>query len=192
MIYFTSDWHLFHDREWIYKPRGFNSIEDMNKAIIDNACAVMTAEDDLYILGDIMLGDHTEEGIEMLSRIPGKLHIVRGNHDTDRRAALYEQLPNFAGDSKGHPFIVWGDHLDYKGYHIDLHHSFSECGNLECTSLKKTTLSFFGHSHQKTSFKNDMPWAYHVGVDSHDCKLVSIDDALADCEAKVNECIKYL
>ena len=36
MIYFTSDLHLNHDRDFIYVPRGFNSVHEMNEAIIYN------------------------------------------------------------------------------------------------------------------------------------------------------------
>ena len=35
MIYLTSDLHLNHNRGFIYEPRGFHSVEEMNEAIID-------------------------------------------------------------------------------------------------------------------------------------------------------------
>ena len=34
MIYLTSDLHFNHSREFIYKPRGFNSVEEMNNTHI--------------------------------------------------------------------------------------------------------------------------------------------------------------
>ena len=34
MIWLTSDLHFFHNREFVYKPRGFNSVEEMNEKII--------------------------------------------------------------------------------------------------------------------------------------------------------------
>ena len=33
-IWITSDLHFGHDREFIWKARGFNSIEEMNETII--------------------------------------------------------------------------------------------------------------------------------------------------------------
>ena len=33
-IYFTSDLHFGHDREFSYKPRSFENVEDMNKTIL--------------------------------------------------------------------------------------------------------------------------------------------------------------
>ena len=56
-IYFTSDLHLCHDRGFIYEPRGFNSIEEMNNAIVENWNSIVTNEDNVFILGDLMLND---------------------------------------------------------------------------------------------------------------------------------------
>ena len=33
MIYFTSDLHLGHDREFIYKDRGYDNIREMSEDI---------------------------------------------------------------------------------------------------------------------------------------------------------------
>ena len=30
-IFLSSDYHLFHNREFIYKARGFECVEDMNE-----------------------------------------------------------------------------------------------------------------------------------------------------------------
>ena len=54
MIYFTSDWHLAHNKEFIYKKRGFNSIEDHDKAIFENL-KMLQPGDILYNLGDVCL-----------------------------------------------------------------------------------------------------------------------------------------
>ena len=32
-IWFTSDLHFCHDRDFIYGPRGFKSVQEMNEAI---------------------------------------------------------------------------------------------------------------------------------------------------------------
>ena len=58
MIYFTSDWHFFHNKFFIYEPRGFSSVEEMNEAIIKNHNKVVKEEDTIYCLGDCMLNDN--------------------------------------------------------------------------------------------------------------------------------------
>lgn len=54
MIWLTSDWHLFHDRQFIYAPRGFNSVEENNKAILERHNNLVNSEDDVYVLGDLL------------------------------------------------------------------------------------------------------------------------------------------
>ena len=88
-IYFTSDLHFGHDREFIYKPRGFENVEDMNKTILKNYKRIVTDEDTIYILGDLMLGDN-DAGIAMLRELPGQKKIILGNHDTAARIELYK------------------------------------------------------------------------------------------------------
>lgn len=36
MIFVTSDLHIGHNKEFLYKPRGFSSIEEHDKALIEN------------------------------------------------------------------------------------------------------------------------------------------------------------
>ena len=79
-IFVTSDWHFNHDREFIWKARGFNSIKEMNQAIIKKHNSVVTSEDDVYVLGDLMLGgpDRINEGLELIKQINGKNIVLIG------------------------------------------------------------------------------------------------------------------
>ena len=45
-----------HDREFIWKARGFNSVDEMNEETIRRFNEVVNPEDTVYILGDIALG----------------------------------------------------------------------------------------------------------------------------------------
>ena len=58
MIYFTSDLHFNHNKNFIYESRGFKSIEEHDKEIIKNWNNIIKDNDDVYILGDLMLGDN--------------------------------------------------------------------------------------------------------------------------------------
>ena len=51
MIYFISDTHFNHDREFVYGPRGFKSVKEMNETLIKNWNETVTNEDDIYVLG---------------------------------------------------------------------------------------------------------------------------------------------
>lgn len=183
-IWITSDWHFGHDREFIWKARGFASVEDMNEHIIAAHNAVVKPDDDVYVLGDLMLGEY-QDGIECLRRLNGLLHIVRGNHDTNSRWNGYFSLSQVVEAQNA-------IYLKYKKHHFYMSHYPTLTGNLEKESLTQMTLNLFGHTHQKTNFHMDMPFMYHVGVDSHNCKPVLLDDIIEEMYAKVKECKGFL
>ena len=99
---------------------------------------------------------------------------------------MYGQCANVVDE------IRWADMLNYKGYHFYLSHFPTLTGNLEKESLKQCTCNLFGHTHQTTNFHLDMPFMYHVGVDSHNCYPVSLDDIIQEMKAKVIECLAEL
>ena len=184
-IWVTSDWHFGHDREFIWKARGFDSVEQMNEWIIFHHNKLVQPEDDVYVLGDLMLGD-LAAGLACIKRLNGKLHIVRGNHDTDKRWEAYSnEFPNIVEMQNA-------IYLKYNKHHFYMSHFPSLTGNLEKESLKQMTLNLFGHTHQKDNFYMDMPYMYHVGVDSHDCKPVLLDDIIKEMYEKVEECKEFL
>ena len=122
MIYVTSDLHFGHDREFIWKVRGFFSIDEMNEVYVYRLNSLVTNDDDGYILGDLMLG--SPENIEFIRRLNGRLHIVYGNHCTPFRRDLYNKLPNLVEAN-------WVIMLDYKKYHFYMSHFPTLTGNLD-------------------------------------------------------------
>lgn len=185
MIFVTSDWHFMHDRAFIWGARGFSSVEEMNNAIIERHNKVVSPEDDVYVLGDLMLGSDLEKGLNLINQLNGKLHIVRGNHCTDRRWEAYQELSN----------TIEADnalYLKYHKYHFYMSHYPSLTGNLETEALKQMTLNLYGHTHQKTNFYMDIPYLYHCGMDSHNCQPVLLDDIIKEMHTKVEECKSFL
>lgn len=184
MIWLTSDLHFCHNREFLFKPRGFNAVWEMNDEIVKRWNEVVAPDDDVYVLGDLMLNSN-DVGAYLIQQLKGRIHIVLGNHDTDARIELYKTFCNVVE-------VVDAKRLRYKNYHFFLTHYPCLTATLEKESLKQCTINLYGHTHQTTNFFNDMPFMYHVGVDSHNCRPVSIDQVIADCEAKVLECKKQL
>ena len=143
------------------------------------------ADDDVYVLGDLMLGNN-DIGVHYLNQLNGNIHVVLGNHDTPIRRALYK------ADVYRVVEVKWAIMLNYKKHHFFLTHFPCLTGNLEKESLKHMTLNLYGHTHQQTNFYNDMPYMYHVGVDSHNGYPVLIDTIIEEMNMKVKECIDYL
>jgi calcineurin-like phosphoesterase family protein len=189
-IFITSDLHFNHDREFVWKVRGYESVYEMNEAIVERFNSVVQPGDDVYILGDLCLGGGGPAILaankELIERLNGRLHIIRGNHDTEPRVRMYASCANVVDE------IKWADMLNYKGYHFYLSHFPTLTSNLEKESLKKCTCNLFGHTHQTTNFHLDMPFMYHVGVDSHNCYPMNLDDIIEEMKAKVKECLAEL
>ena len=184
-IFITSDTHFGHDREFLWSPRGFKNIFDHDETIIENWNSLVDPEDTVYHLGDIMLGDNTH-GMSCLSNLNGNIKVILGNHDTNTRIKLYESLPNVE-------VIGYATIIKYKKYVFYLSHYPTMTSNLESSShLREHTLNLFGHTHQKTNFYNDIPFMYHVGVDSHNNYPILIDEVIEEMHSKVQERIEFL
>lgn len=182
-IYFTSDLHFNHDKEFLYKPRGFNSVEEMNNAIINNWNNIVTDDDLTYVLGDLILGGNsgTERGLDLIKQLRGEIKIILGNHDTKARIEAYKTLPNVTS-------ILYADRLKYNGYSFFLTHFPCITSNLEKETLKQCTINLFGHTHSKDKFYLEYPFMYNVALDAHDNKPVWIENILQDLKNKINEC----
>lgn len=184
-IWFTSDTHFGHDREFIWGPRGFKNVWDMNKAIVSNWNSVVGPEDDVYHLGDVMLGQN-EVGLSYLKQLKGYIHIIRGNHDTDARWDSYIDCYNVVE-------ICNAKYLKIYKQNFFLCHYPTMTSNLEKTAaLKEHLLCLYGHTHQQNNFYNGLPFCYHVGVDSHNCTPVSLEQVLADIQTEANKCKSFL
>lgn len=176
MIWLTSDLHLFHNHEFIYKERGFDSIEEMNSEIERLWNETVAADDEVYVLGDLIVcgkGGSNEAGMEIVRRLKGLKHIILGNHDTKTRMAMYEKEESIID-------VQYATMLRYKGYNFYLSHFPSITTNLQHETLKQGVINLFGHTHSKEKFFNDIPFMYNVALDAHGNRPVSIDDALKE------------
>ena len=74
-VWFTSDTHFGHKKEFLFEPRGFASSEEHDAAIIEKWNSIVDPCDEVYHLGDIMLGDN-EYGMKCLEQLNGRIHII--------------------------------------------------------------------------------------------------------------------
>lgn len=177
MIWFSSDLHLNHNKSFVYEPRGFTNVNDMNYAIIKNFNDVVAADDDLYLLGDSFLGE-LEEGIELFKQLPGKIHLIWGNHCTNNRKEAMSKCHNVV------EVIGYATILKYNKWHFYLSHFPTCTTNFDDYQkpLKQRTLCLSGHTHSKELF--EPCGSYNVAVDAHYCFPVSIDDIVNDFKVK--------
>lgn len=178
-IFIVSDLHLGHDKPFIYGARGFENVEDMNETIIRKWNEVVGEEDDVFVLGDLVMG--SLENLRLLEELNGRIHIVRGNHDTDSRWDFYQELPNVVevGNSL---------YLRYDGYKFYLSHYPTITTRADVRKpLKKCLVNLCGHTHTKDPFEDwGIGMIYHCEVDAHNCTPVRIEDIIRDLEQKIS------
>ena len=173
-IWLTSDLHFNHDKDFIWQARGFNSVYEMNETIIKNWNSVVDADDDVYVLGDLMLGD-CESGIKMIKQLKGNIHVVLGNHDTVNRVNLYKDYYNIVE-------VVYATTIKFKGYSFYLSHYPTLTSNHDSDKpLKAKVISLCGHSHYLNKFKDmDKGMIYHVEQESHNNTPVLLETIIED------------
>lgn len=184
MIYFTSDTHFNHDREFIWKPRGFKSIDESNNTIITNWNKTVGKDDDVYMLGDFFLGKDIDFIKNTLKMLNGKIHLIIGNHDTPAKIKIYESAKNIIE-------IVWAKQIEYKGRQFYLSHYPTLTADLN-SNPNRCVFGIFGHTHSKEKFFEDRPYMYNVAVDAHDNTPVSIAQVYEDIQNEIKKCKSFL
>ena len=166
--FFTSDFHFCHDQKFIYVPRGFNSITEMNREIVKRFNEVMDWEDELYILGDCFLNDN-DQGMRLMRQIPGHKHIIWGNHDSDTRKSMME--------AAGFDCLGYATIRKINGFQFYMSHYPSMTTNFDDEKpLKNRVLSLSGHTHSKDIW--DAAGGYNVALDAHECYPVPIEEII--------------
>lgn len=79
MIFYTADLHFGYAPVLAQRP--FQTVEEMDRTLIDNWNQVVSALDTVYIVGDFSYNDGEVAG-QYFSRLNGHKHLIRGNHDT--------------------------------------------------------------------------------------------------------------
>ena len=179
-IWVTSDWHFAHDKFFCYERRGFKSVFEMNEELLYLHNHFVAPNDEVYVLGDLTLGD-TEVGIKYIREMNGRLHIIRGNHDSDKKIKEYAEMPNVVE-------IVDAKFLNYGKFHFFLSHYPALTANYDEKSLKQKMINLCGHIHTLDRFADfDKGLIYHCEVDAHDNKPVLLDDIIQEIKTKVRE-----
>ncbi len=165
-IWVTSDLHLGHNKEFVWRDRGFESVEEMNAAIVERWNAVVSDIDTVYILGDVIMGKKSET-LPLIEKLKGTIVIVAGNHDVDKIDA-YENLSNVKK-------VVWGEFIKYKKVQFYMSH-FPSISMLAYEDRKYPIWALHGHTHQTHEFYCGNPHTYHVGMDTHSCTPILLSD----------------
>jgi len=177
-IWFTSDTHYGHNNisnkhtsKWKEGHRDFNSLEEMNKTIVDNINNLVKEDDILYHCGDFSFG-----GIQNIWNFKKQIkcknvHLILGNHDDHIRNN--KQLENccitFDDGTSTNLFarnifssvqdvltVTHGKHTFFLSHypHLSWHHA------------SRGVIMLHGHEHGQFNHLNTNVRRLDVGIDS--------------------------
>lgn len=182
-IWFTSDLHLNHQQEFLWGPRGFSNEQEMNEAIVERWNSVVKSDDIVYDLGDIALNDVTGT-IDYLNKLNGTHYWLLGNHDTENKIEqLCHSCHKLIIPNEKYAMIIKAGKMS-----IYMSHYPTLTANFDDKHFSRHVLSLHGHTHQQKNWLYpDNPFLYHVGLDSHNCTPVHIDEIVADVRNRWND-----
>jgi calcineurin-like phosphoesterase family protein len=171
-IFLTSDTHFGHSKEFLWGPRGFSSSREHDIEIIRNWNSVVAEDDDVYVLGDLMLED-TDYGCACVEQLNGRLHLVRGNHDSDSRWHRYGLLRNVV------ELCGWATVIKHRKIHFHLSHWPTATANYDDDKgLWAKLISLSGHTHKQEEFHDGDIMKYNVALDAHGNYPVLLEDII--------------
>ena len=169
-VWLMSDLHLGHNQPFVYERRGFKTIEEHNKALIKNIKTFVGENDEFYILGDLTLGD-LDAAAAYLRQIPGHVHVILGNHDTERRIEFYQSL---GWDVQFATVIRWGKYRFY------LSHYPTDTANPGEDKVSLAMLNIYGHTHQSETWVSARPFSYCVCPEANFNSPIEISDIITN------------
>ena len=166
---------LSHDKSFLWEPRGFSSVEEMNEAIVENWNSVIKPDDEIWHLGDMALGD-IDDACKYINQLNGVIRWIRGNHCTSKK------INKIIGECPAVREIGYAYQFKYKKLNFYLSHYPTLTDNFDTNShFNQHVINLHGHTHQQDNFLNiNNPFMYHVGVDSHNMQPVHIDTIISD------------
>lgn len=194
-VYLTSDWHIFHNPKWsipIWKMRGFNSLEESNKHIIDSINDTVGVNDILINLGDPTLNCSESQFEELLSQIKCQtVYLLFGNHNSPCWGIYQREVKNFLSSMdddysatqpsleveiyplKYRNIIFVGNYLEFivdGQYFVASHYPQSSWNH-----MAKNSIHCHGHIHSTKETYVQSGKMIDVGFDYHR-KPISVDE----------------
>ena len=159
-VWFTADSHLGHKNIIRYCSPPSDTVEEMNRTILEQLNSLVKTNDILYLLGDFCIGSKAKAS-ELRRHIRcRKIFAVPGNHDKDTRKVTHE-------------FSWLGDlaEVSINGQRIVPCHYAMRVWN----PSSHGAWHLFGHSHGRLP-SLDASLSMEVGAEAHNFRLRHFDE----------------
>jgi calcineurin-like phosphoesterase family protein len=182
-IFVTADLHFGHENIIGYSNRPHGSVDDMNRALVDLWNDTVDVDDEVLVLGDVVLGSFATS-LRFIAELNGVKTLVPGNHDRcwaghgARAAAKRDDYFDAGFDAivDVHPALVLAgelaivSHFPYRG------DSHDQDRYVEARPADHGHWLLHGHVHERWRQRGRM---INVGVDAWAGRPVSVE-RLAD------------
>ena len=183
MKFYTSDLHFNHSNILKFEPesRPFNTVDEMNEALIKKWNDKVKQDDEVYILGDFCFDNRGDRATYFLKRLNGKKYLIKGNHDSFigkpqfdesqlEYIKVYDEIDDYVNGEKVHvclfhyPIAVWNK-KHYHAYHLFGHIHSNKSGSMH------HALEFDLGDH-----------AFNVGVDVRNLEPVTLEELIKEAK----------
>lgn len=149
-LFLTSDHHFGHQNIISFCNRPYRDITDMNRSLVDNWNDVVQPGDDVWVLGDFLMGNF-EESSRLVKQLHGSITLIPGNHD---RCWI-----------KHTKYLAWRQkYLDIGIHHIsDPFHMYTDRFWVEFNHFPFRTSDMYERYHIYRPI-NDGQWLFHGHV----------------------------
>ena len=183
-IWFTSDTHFGHRNILKFCNRPWDTVEEMDAALIENWNRVVKPEDIVFHLGDFAYATNGRWK-EIINSLNGHIYLIVGNHD-ELRYPGHQTFDLFEG-------VASQLLLDIDGRYVYLNHYPFLCYGGVYRGPNHAVIQLYGHVHSNPNNENkdtsrlDMtfPYQYDVGVDNNNYYPVSWNQILDIINFKV-------
>lgn len=169
-IFVISDTHFNSENIIKYCNRPFKNAEHAREEMVRRWNSVVKPEDTVYHLGDFIMGP-PETVPEILGELNGHIILVRGNHETKRKLAVYQYYPekievrDIAYQPYGGLFFVF------------CHFPMTDEGFLDMVVQDNSeVVVVHGHTHDKDPYFNPTNHVFNVSADVVDFTPVNLSD----------------
>jgi calcineurin-like phosphoesterase family protein len=137
-VFFTSDWHIGHDKAIEYDKRPFKNMSHMCESLIARFNATVPENGVTYFLGD--MGNRPEDIRKVITRLNGIKVLLLGNHDKGM-GTMY---------NCGFDVVLWGAHF----YIGDIRVTMTHCPLIglfreDTSNMKNPNENWHGESRPK-------------------------------------------
>lgn len=120
-VFWTSDTHFYHNREFIYEKRGYTSRDEHTDGLINIINQLVRPQDILIHTGDFCLNISMQEFLSVLDRINCEnIYYIWGNHNSRIRQYYEDSITKQYGsnDIEVYPHRV--GKINFLGYYKEI------------------------------------------------------------------------